>query len=248
MRAHLLFASAALAFVGSFASGATIATTLVEDTHIAFTTAGNTATNVNQVLPWVRNAASATRVAFVQFTIPVVSADEQIVSATFSVTRAASGSGTLQLAQLATNPNLSTFVWNTAVAQNIVTGVNANGTGAYGSAVTPWSQLWTPSIGSAPDQVVSYVDTTSADGLLKFVRDTASPAEAKTVTIAINGDSAAAVDSVNFQFHGQETTTSFALPSLTLETITAVPEPALASVAVLSGGLIAIRRPRVMAR
>ena len=173
----------------------------------------------------LRNANSVTRASLYSFTLPALGAGNQISSVGFDVNVFGSGvlTWTADFALLASNPDLTTITWNSALAGSFITGTNGNNNPILGVNATAAGESWVVNQNFADGDEVLF---TSAGGLTSLLNGVASQGSPVDVTLLVytqgNGEADIGL------FYGMENGESSEFqprPRLHLE-LEPVPEPA----------------------
>ncbi len=241
------------------AMGATIMganpATLIEDTFIAST---DTTTNyAGHRFLQLRAVSAATRATLIQFELPQLTPGQRIDKVELTLRSGSTASGYPAVALLGTTTaiTMNTVTWNNAIADGILAG-----TGRTAAYTPDWGGIWTSfageplllpalsSIDPTGGTVITYLDLTANDGLLKFINETISTAGPTTIWLAL-GFAATETTTGGVQFRSQNDSGSEPAivpppqgPYTPTLTLTAIPEPA--SLGLLGLGVLLVGRRR----
>ncbi|QDS99080.1 hypothetical protein [Adhaeretor mobilis] len=203
--------------------------TTIEDTYL--TSGSNTNYSGESTLQF-RTFSSVWRNPLIQFDLPVLPAGEQVVQADLILTSSKDPTGS------GGTPDIEVLATTTAIDMTTVTSVNSDpslqtGGEAFTSALL-WTGVWddfsTESVIPGADfsvgQTVTYSDTDSAAGMLKFVKDNISESTAVTVNFGLGftiREGNSGTTSAGWEIYSSNATNGFA-PILRITTAS-VPEP-----------------------
>ena len=135
----------------------------------------------------LRSCDAVTRAAFYNFTLPAVGAKERISAVEFSMLSYGEDLDdtpfTADFALLDGNPDLSAITWNSAVADDFITGLDGDRNPVPGAAATAAGENWHLVLDIS--EPVRFPDGDTSDGLGKLIADAASPSGPTDVTLML---------------------------------------------------------------
>lgn len=241
------WAAAVMVCVQAVQADVILDATLDEDTWISSSTGGTpvekSTAQVNRGNIYAgRDASSATRGGLLQFTLPVLPAGQKIKSVSL-VAQAQStiDNDTIQLgAVIGTLPNLNTLTWDSAIMNNLITGITATGNNIAwvdSNILIFAGENWT--ITAAAGDTVIYTDSTPEDGLLKFVNDNISTLSGVTIMLVTGPTGGQNATNVEFTSSERSTPVGGKAP-FGMRMLIVIPEPA--SLAVVAGPIALLGR------
>ena len=135
----------------------------------------------------LRSCDAVTRAAFYSFTLPSVGAKERISGVEFSMYSYGEDLDntpfTADFALLDSNPDLGAITWNSALADNFITGRDGDMNPVLGASATGAGENWHLVLDVS--EPVRFPDGDTSDGLGKLIADAASESGSKDITLML---------------------------------------------------------------